>query len=79
MKKCIKVLALVFAVILISGCSNSAKEVVKTCTLTSNDVTNGYKLESEYKVYGKGDVVEKVITTETITSDDEETLSYFEE
>lgn len=78
MKKCVKILTLVFAIILISGCAKD-KEVVKNCSFTANDVSQGYKLETKYKLYGKGKIAEKVIITETVESDDEEILSYFEE
>lgn len=78
MKRFVKIFSLAFAIVLISGCSNN-KEYVKTCTLTSNDPTTGYKLESEYKVYAKGDVAEKVVTVETVSSDDQDSLDYFEE
>lgn len=79
MKKCVKILSLVFAIILISGCSGNKKEFVKTCTLTSNDPTLGYKLESEYKIYGEGDVANKVVTVEVVSSDSQDNLDYFEE
>lgn len=78
MKKCVKILSLAFAIVLISGCG-SKKEFVKTCTLTSNDPTTGYKLESEYKIYGEGDVANKVVTVETVSTDDQDSLDYFEE
>lgn len=79
MKNIIRVLSLVFTVVLLSGCGVEEKEVTKTCTLTTNDVANGYKLEAVYKVYGKGKNVEKVETIETITSSDEESLASFED
>ena len=78
MKKIIGFLSLLFVIVLMSGCGNNEKEVVRTCTLTSNDTVNGYKMESVYKIFGKGDVVEKVETTETVTSDNEEILDYLE-
>lgn len=78
MKKCLKFLSLIIAVVFISGCGND-KEVTKTCTLTSTNSTNGYKLESVYKIYGKGKVADKVVTTETITADNEDDLDYYKE
>lgn len=78
-EKNFKMFVLVITVALITGCSNTEKEIVKTCTSTLNDVANGYKLQSDYKIYAKGNVVEKVETTEIITSDDETALSYFAE
>ena len=80
MKKYVKILILVVVLLLVSACGKvSNQEFVKKCKLTTNDASNGYKLESEYKIYGKGDVVEKVETIETITSTNEEILEYFEE
>lgn len=79
MKKIVRTLSLLFVLILISGCGHAEKELVRTCTLTSNDTVNGYKMESVYKIYGKGDVVEKVETTEIVTSDNEEILDYLED
>lgn len=74
--KYIKILSLALIVVLLSGCGNN-KEFTKTCTLTQTD-TN-YKLTTEYKIYGKGKVANKVVTVETVASDDEETLEYFED
>lgn len=65
-------------ILLTSGCG-SEKEVMKTCALTSNNVAQNYKMENEYKIYGKGKVVTKVVTTETITSSNQEILDYLEE
>jgi len=80
MKRNFKIFALVIGLILITGCgTESNKEVVKKCTLTTNDVVNGYKLEAEYNIYGTGKVIDKVVTTETVISDDEDILDYFEE
>lgn len=78
MKKFLQGVAIFSVVLLMSGCG-SAKEVVKTCTLTTNNTAQDYKLEAEYKVYGKGKIVEKVVTTETVTSSTESILTYFEE
>ena len=79
MKKSVKILSLLVAIILISGCSGKDKEFVKNCSLTASDVTSGYKLETKYKIYGKGKVVDKVNILETVITDDESTIDYFEE
>lgn len=79
MRKCLKYFILVIAIIFVSGCDSNVREVQRTCKLTTNAVAQGYKLESEYVIYGKGDVVNKVSTIETVISDDEEILDYFEE
>ena len=78
MKKCLKFLSLIIAIVFVSGCGND-KEFTKTCTLTSTDPTGDYKLETVYEIYGKGKIADKVILNETVTSDDEETLDYFKE
>lgn len=81
MKKYVKYLSLAVAVVLLSGCGKqvSNEKFVKTCNLTSNNAVDGYKLVSEYNAYGTGDVVDKVVTVETVSSDDEDVLDYFEE
>lgn len=79
MKKSLKVLVLVIALVVITGCGNNKeKEVVKSCKLNTNDVINGYKLEAEYNIYGKDKVVDKVITVETVISDNDSVLDLFE-
>ena len=84
MKKLLKSLLVISMVVLISGCGDKKEEVQnqgetpkqeateKTykCSLTSNDVVNGYKLESLYEIYAKDDVVKKVVTEEKVTSED---------
>lgn len=77
MKKYFMVLTLIITVFMVSGCGK--KEIMKTCTLTQTNSVQGYKMENEYKIYGTGKVVDKVITTETIISDNDEILDYFEE
>lgn len=78
MKKMLFVITTMIFVFMVTGCGKE-KEVMKTCTLTSNNVAANYKMENEYKIYGKGKIVEKVVTTETVTSSDQEILDYLEE
>ncbi len=77
MKKSLLMGLCVMAILCATGCGNE-KEVMKTCTLTSNNVAQGYKMENEYKIYGKGKIANKVVTTETITSSSQEILDYLE-
>lgn len=88
MKKKLFLLVPAFALVL-TGCgsdSNNEKEaddnsVAKkvTCTLSSSDAENGYSLDSTYIINYKDNYVESVNTTETVTSENEQILSYFEE
>ena len=78
MKKIFQLIAISSLFLLLSGCAEE-KEVLKTCTLTSNNTIQGYKMENEYKVYAKGDAALKVVTTEIVTSDNDEILDYLEE
>ena len=48
------------------------------CTLSMNDVVNGYNIESEYKINYKGDFVESVDTVETVTSESQDIIDSFE-
>lgn len=84
MKKVIKSLLALSLIVLLVGCGEKkeTKEEIKEktykCTLTSNDIVNGFKLESVYEIYATGDVVKKVKTEEKVTSDDETILDTFE-
>ena len=79
MRKSLKIFAIIAIAIIITGCgSKPAKSVVKKCTLNTTDEINGFKLESNYNIYATGKEVDKVITTEIVTSDNDTVLSYFE-
>lgn len=78
MKKLLCVTALSVLILITSGCGTE-KEVMKTCTLTQNNVAENYNMVSEYKIYGKGKTVQKAVTVETVTSSDQEILDYLEE
>lgn len=74
MKKFIFILP-VFLICL-TGCGDETGSI--ECTLSTNDVINGYQLNSTYKINYKGDFAESVETTEIVTSDSTDTLDYFE-
>lgn len=77
MKKYFNVIMLVMAIVMLTGCGKEEQaELVKTCTLSSE--VSEYTMNNEYKVYGNDKTVDKVITVETIESDDAATLAYFE-
>ena len=62
--------------LLVTGCGNT-KEETMTCTRTGN--MSGVEMDFTYNIYYQGDIVNKVQTTEIITSDDEETLKTYED
>ena len=73
-----KLILLVPALLFIlTGCGTVETGTIN-CTLSSKDVVNGYELESEYKINYTGDYVETVDTIETVTSEDQSVLDYFE-
>lgn len=80
MKKILKSCLVIAMVIMLAGCS-SVKEEEKTiaCTLHKNDVINNYELNSTYEVKTKGEVVTNVTSTEVVSSNSADILSYFEE
>ncbi len=63
-------------VLLLTGCGE--KKGTISCTLSSNDAVNGYKLDAEYTIHYKGDNAEYVESKEVISSDSEDTLATFE-
>lgn len=78
MKKLIGSALLVFVTVLfLTGCGSS-KDNNFVCTYSSDQSASGYKLKSEYKVYSDGEIVNKVVTVETVESTNTSVLSYFE-
>ena len=73
--------------IVLSGCGTKKEESknkdesnkkIVSCTLYKKDVSNGYELSSTYKIFAEESIVNGVETTEIISSDNIDTLSYFE-
>lgn len=77
MKNIFKILFVFIIIFLVSGCK-SEKEIVKKCELNSNQSKLGYSLKSKYEVHAKGDVVNKVITKEVITTTNTKVLDTFD-
>lgn len=75
MKKIFKLLFVFLGIILISGCGGSK---VTKCELNSDQSASGYTLNSTYNIYSTGNVVKKVVTKETVTSENTTVLQYFE-
>lgn len=63
-------------ILLLTGCGE--KKGTIHCTLTTTDNVNGYTVNADYNIHYKGDYVEYVENTETVTSDNETTLATFE-
>ena len=67
------------ALLILTACGTTKKEGTVSCTLHQKNVLANYELDSTYKIYYQGDVVNKVETVEVIASDDAEVLSLFED
>ena len=78
MKKILILFIAMASTLLVTACGNKGKEILKTCTLEVDNSTNGYKIESTYEIYGRGKIVEKVISNEIVTSDNVEMLDNLE-
>ena len=78
MKNILEFLAVFLFVIILAGCTSKTEEKVVRCTLKLNDAAQNYEIESVYSIYTDGSVVNKVETTEIVTSDDDYVLDYFE-
>lgn len=76
MKKLIFIVPLML--LFLVGCSDNSKSGVITCTLSSNNVVNGYQLQSTYKINYTGKHIESVDTEEIIITDSDDILNYFE-
>jgi uncharacterized lipoprotein YehR (DUF1307 family) len=78
MKKVFISIALLTLIFITSGCGVE-KEKTLSCSYYTKDVTSNYEMDSTYEITYKGDIVTKVVTIETVTSSDIETLNYFKE
>ncbi len=78
MKKILTLFVVMASILLVTACGNKGKEVLKTCTLEFNNSAVGYKVESTYEIYGRGKIVEKVISNEIVTSESDEVLNNVE-
>ena len=80
MKNILKSCLVIVMVIMLAGCGSvKDEEKTITCTLHKNDVINNYELNSTYEVKAKGEVVTNVTSTEVVSSNSADILSYFEE
>lgn len=79
MKRFLKLFVALLVVILLCGCGlkNEDERTIK-CSGSQKDLSRGYEIKSEYNIYAKGKLVDKVKTKEMVTSDNESILSYFE-
>ena len=78
MKKLVFLLPIL--VILSVGCEKEDTEVKSiSCTLSTNDVVNGYQLNSVYKINYVDKYVKSVNTEEIVTSENEDIINTFEE
>lgn len=75
MKKSILVLPIL--ALCLTGCGKEKTGKI-TCTSNQNNVASGYTLEAKYVINYKGDNVDSVETTESVTADNSEVLSAFE-
>lgn len=79
MKKMVKLSLIISLALVLTGCGNEDTELVTKCKLTSNVPASNYSLNSNYTVYSKNDVVNKVVTEEVVSSENENILNYFKE
>ncbi len=82
MKKILEFVLLIIVSLTLNGCGCSKKkdkEIITTCSLISDQSASGYKLETEYKIYSKKDIVTKIKSKTTIASEQEQVLKRFEE
>ena len=77
MKKGLYSIVICAIFIVFTGCGD--KDLQTKCSITSDNVISGYKLEATYNIYGSNGVVNKVKTKEVYTSDDASIITYFED
>ena len=73
--KYIKYMGIFIIMLLVVGCSK--EEIYKTCSIVSDQSSNGYKSTIKYDIYHKGDIVTKVVQREVIDSDKKDILDFY--
>jgi len=59
---------------------NNNQEIIHcTINLDKEDTKANYTIESTYDIYGTDNIVDKIVSHEKVSSDDQKTLSYFED
>lgn len=88
MKKIFKGVIIVSLVIMLAGCGQkktssipTSTDPIKTCTLSSSSTLEGnaFDMNNEYRIYGTDGLVSNVTTIESVTSDSQDVLDYFQE
>lgn len=77
LKKCLCLLLVVFATVLLAGCGNNAEKTM-TCTRNAT-ISDGIKAEFKYVVKSEGKYVTVINTTEKLITDDTSTLEAYKE
>ena len=78
MKKTLKLIVLFLVVMCVFGCKKEST-LLSVCTFEAKDTDDKYAFNYRYEIYEKGGYVDKIISTQTISSDDENTLKYYKE
>lgn len=78
MKKFVAIFFITVVVFGLTGCGSKSEKVL-TCKLKQTVTGSDYTLDSTYKAYYVGKVVNRVESTEVVNTDNQEVLDYMDE
>ena len=72
-----KIILLIIITVLVTGCLGKNKYDIDTCTQISDQSASGYKVSTNYEIYSKNGIVDKVIISDVVNSKDKNILNFF--
>lgn len=72
-----KIILLIIITVLVTGCFGKNKYDIDTCSQMSDQSASGYKVSTNYEIYSKNGIVDKVVISDVVNSKDKNILNFF--
>ena len=72
-----KIILLIIITVLVTGCFGNNKYDIDICSQISDQSASGYKVSTNYEIYSKNGIVDKVIISDVVDSKDKNILNFF--
>lgn len=72
-----KLILLIIVALFLAGCFGKNKYDIDTCTQISDQSASGYTVTTNYEIYSKDGIVDKVVIYDVVNSKDKNILDFF--
>lgn len=72
-----KIILLIIITVLVTGCFGNNKYDIDICSQISDQSASGYKVSTNYEIYSKKGIVDKVVISDVVNSKDKNILNFF--